>query len=200
VVARRPHRARRGSEPGMRLCTSTRTAAGVSENFYAKLIPRTEMLYLIYSSASMVYHPISWLRTAFEDAIFTARRPAGAAVEPCSRCGCSPPAFPHVPATAPSRRLPTAPQAPCVRRLAAGFWGHGRGCARRGSDGTERLRQQREWRSKGLRSRRPWADGEECRCALGNVSLGKFVLKGSISKGAAPFCSYRWRSKIPEAC
>jgi hypothetical protein len=23
----------------------------------------------------MVYHPISWLRTAFEDAIFTARRP-----------------------------------------------------------------------------------------------------------------------------
>jgi hypothetical protein len=152
------------------------------------------------SCASMVYHPISWLRTAFEDAIFTARRPAGAAVEPCSRCGCSPPAFPHVPATAPPRRLPTAPQTPCVRRLAAGFWGHGRGCARRGSDETERLRQQREWRSKGLRSRRPWADGEECRCALGNVSPGNSVLKGSISKGAAPFCSYRWRSKIPEAC
>jgi hypothetical protein len=37
-----------------------------------------------------------------------------------------------------SRRLPTAPQSPRVRRLAAGFWGHGRGCARRGSDGTER--------------------------------------------------------------
>jgi hypothetical protein len=57
--------------------------------------------------------------------------------------GARPLAFLHVPATAPSRRLPTAPQAPCVWRLATGFWGHGRGCARRGSDGTERLLQQR---------------------------------------------------------
>jgi hypothetical protein len=44
----------------------------------------------------------------------------------------------HSTAANASRRLPTAPQSPRVRRLAAGFWGHGRGCARRGSDGTER--------------------------------------------------------------
>ena len=154
----------------------------------------------LLAGASMVYHPISWLRTAFEDAIFTARRPAGAAVEPCSRCGCSPPAFPHVPATAPPRRLPTAPQTPRVRRLAAGFWGHGRGCARRGSDETERLRQQREWRSEGLRSRWPWAGANECRCLGGDTSPETHLLRGSIGTRAAPFCSYRWRSKIPEAC